>query len=298
MSANPSNVARRSRLLSVSAYDRVAGLLISLLLLLGLFVAVLGFIWIGSRFVRDKNRTVPVVWENETTGGVEYGVGSEGMTVDAPTLDEIRRDTNVVLPDFRQTLATVDDLVASRRTELENSLGLLEVAGGAAGKSSGTGNAPAFGSGEGTGGIARSDRWEIRFTSGETLEEYCRELDFFAIEPAAVDATGRLEYCRKLSQPNPEVVRNRTEPETRLFMSWRPGSARRETDRRLLERCGIDTAEKTIVQFIPAEVEQRLARLEREFNGREPAAIRKTVFAVRRANDGYEFFVESQIPRS
>lgn len=285
----------RGHLSSVTAYDRFAGLLISLLLILGLIVAVLGFIWIGSRLVQPQTRTIPVVLEREPSGGVETGVGTEGMTVDAPTLDDIRRDTNVLLPDFRQTLATVDDLVASRRAELENSLGLLEVSGGASGKSTGTGDAAAFGRGGGAGGIPRSERWEIRFSSGETLEEYCRELDFFGIELATVDSSGRLEYCRNLSRPQPEVVRNRTEPEERLFMSWRPGSARRETDRRLLERNGLAVAERTLVQFIPPDVEQLLARLERDFKGREPASIRKTVFAVRRTANGFEFFVESQI---
>lgn len=282
-------------LVGVSQYDRAASLLVTLLVLIGAGVGVLAFIWIGSKFVVET-KTVPVTLVPDDPGGSLLGTSSDGVALDAPTREEVARETGVALPDFRQTLAAVDDLIATRRAEVETVLGpLVENSGG--GGSMGTGNAPKFGRGEGSGGLARSDRWEIRYASGETLAAYCKELDFFGIELAAVDRDGRVAYCRNLAQPQPLIERERATPEQRLYMTWRLGSARRDTDRKLLERNGIATDDRTIVQFIPPAVEELLARLEYEFAKREPAAIRRTRFAVRPHGAAYEFYVEDQTPR-
>jgi hypothetical protein len=282
-------------LVGVSRYDRAASLLVTLLVLIGVSVGVLAFMWIGSRFVVES-KAVPVTLVPDDPGGSLLGTSSDGVTLDAPTREEVARETGVALPDFRQTLAAVDDLIAARRAEVETVLGpLVENSGG--GGSTGSGNAPAFGRGEGRGGLARSDRWEIRYASGETLADYCKELDFFGIELAAVERDGRAVYCRNFAQPKPLVDRNRTTLEQRLYMTWRLGSARRDTDRKLLERNGIATDGRTIVQFIPAAAEELLARLEYEFAKREPTAILRTRFAVRPHGAGFEFYVEDQTPR-
>jgi hypothetical protein len=279
----------------VSRYDRAAGLIISLLILLGLTVAVLLFVWVGSKFV-VRTQTVPVVMLPEDAGGSPVGTSSEGMTLEAPTVAEIQRETNVTLPEFRQSLAAVEDLIANRKAELDTAFTKINADETGGGRSAGTGNAPQFGSGSGRGGLSRSQRWEIRYASGDTLDAYTKELDFFGIELAAVSGDGAVVYARDFGRPKPTLSRNRAEPETRLYMQWRDGSARRESDRRLLERVGIATAGQTLVQFIPPAVEERLAQLEFEFARREARQIRKTRFAVRNAGGGFEFYVEEQTP--
>lgn len=280
---------------SVSRYDRVAGLIISLLLLLGMSVAVLLFMWLGSRLVTYV-KTVPVVLQPESPGGSETGTTSEGMTLESPTAAEVLRETNVVIPDFKQSLQAVEDLVANKQAELDTALMQIDAVAAGGGRSVGTGTGLLFGSGRGTGGLSRSQRWEIHYSAGDTLDAYAKELDFFGIELAAVAADGTSVYARNLAQPKPTVDRNRSEPESRLYMQWRAGSSRRETDRKLLAKAGIDTAGRTLVQFIPPAVEEQLAQLEYAFAKVEAKKIRKTRFAVRPQGKGYEFFVAEQTP--
>lgn len=280
----------------VSPYERAASLLISLLVLLGLSVAVLLFVWLGSKF-SSRTRTVPVVLEPEKSGGSPLGASPDGQTLEAPSVQEVQRQAQLALPEFRSTLAAVDDLLANRRAELETTLDRLENESVGGGRSTGTGNAPAFGDGAGTGGLSRSQRWELRFASDDTLDGYRRELDYFGIELAAVAADGRIEYVRGFSRSQPTVDRARAAPETRLYMQWRRGSPRLAADRKLLESAGVDVAGKTLVQFLPADLEERLARLEFDFAKREARKIRKTRFATRPAGDGFEPFVEEQIPQ-
>lgn len=293
----PNSPARRptAGLGGVTRYDHVAALIVSLLILVGISVGVLLFIWLGSK-LSARTRTVPVVLQTEPTGGNLSGTSTDGMTLDAPTVQEIQRETQIALPEFRRTLDAVDALLATDRAELETTLDRLEQISSGGGKSTGTGNAPAFGDGQGTGGFPRGVRWEIRFASDDTLDEYRRELDYFNIELGAVSRDGAVEYVRLFTQEPPTVDRNRISPEARLYMQWRRGSARLEADRRLLEAAGVSTAGKTLVQFIPTDLEARLAQLEYDYAKREPTKIRKTRFAARASGDKFEMFVESQTP--
>jgi hypothetical protein len=77
-------------------------------------------------------------------------------------------------------------------------------------------------------------------------------------------------------------------------MTWRTGSLK-EADRELLRRAGIVSGGRDILQFYPPEVEAQLAQAEKQHAGpRDVESIRKTVFGVRRAGDGYEFYVIEQ----
>lgn len=279
----------------VSRYERAASLLIALLVLLGLSVAVLLFVWLGSK-LSSRTRTVPVVLEPERPGGDPFGISAEGQQLEAPTTQEVQRQAQLALPEFRSTLAAVDDLLAAHWAELETTLDRLEEESVGGGRSTGTGDAPAFGAGEGAGGIARAQRWELRFASDDTLDDYRRELDFFGIELAAMSADGRIEYVRNFTRPQPTVERERTTPETRMYMQWRRGSPRLEADRKLLSSAGVDVTGKTLVQFLPAALEERLARLEFDYAKREVRKIRKTRFATRAVAGGFEPYVEEQAP--
>jgi hypothetical protein len=270
-------------------------LLISLLVLLGLSVAVLLFVWLGSK-LSSRTRTVPVVLQPESAGGEPLGTSPDGQLLEAPSVQEVQRQAQVALPEFRRTLAAVDDLLANRSAELDTTLDRLERESVGGGRSDGTGNAASFGSGAGAGGLARGERWELKFASDDTLDGYRRELDYFHIELAAVDSDGRIEYARDFARAQPTVDRARTTPESRLYMQWRRGSPRAAADRKLLESAGVAVDGKTLVQFLPADLEERLARLEFDFAKREPRKIRKTRFAMRAVGNGFEPYVEEQIP--
>ncbi|MGC3970948.1 MAG: hypothetical protein QM775_27535 [Pirellulales bacterium] len=177
----------------VSRYDRVAGLLVSLVMLLGLSVGVLLFIWLAGRWADASGRAVPVVF-NPGQGGDPESTDGGGLKLEAPTLEEIERETDLPLPGLKESLTQVDEIVRSHSVDLaqlDQTL-LPPTAGG--GAALGFGDSRAFGDGPGSGGVSRGERWEIGFTPGISLEEYRRQLDYFKIELAAVNSGGRVEY--------------------------------------------------------------------------------------------------------
>lgn len=278
----------------ISRYDRVAGLIVSFVILLGLAVGILLFIWLAGRYAADGGRMVPVVF-HPGDGGDSASLDTAGLQLEAPSLQEIERETDLPLPGLRDSLTLVEQVVASNAVELTNLDRSLMPSTAGGGAALGTGDQAAFGSGGGS-GVARGDRWEIQYSPGITLEEYGRQLDHFQIELAAVSPTGQIEYVRNLSKRPPTVERERTQSETRLFMSWREGSPRREADRKLLELAGISTTGKQFVQFLSPELEQTLAALEIKFANRDPRTVRRTRFGVRPTSAGFEFFVTEQVP--
>ena len=56
----------------------------------------------------------------------------------------------------------------------------------------------------------------------------------------------------------------------------------------------IEVGENVVLQFYPPGVEERLARLEMSYRGRQPSEIRVTRFQVVPAGGGYDFKVMAQ----
>jgi hypothetical protein len=66
----------------------------------------------------------------------------------------------------------------------------------------------------------------------------------------------------------------------------------------LLGKAGIGTQRRMVLQFYPKETEMKLLRLEAEnAKGRDAREFLKTIFGVRPAAGGYEFFVIDQFFR-
>ena len=85
----------------------------------------------------------------------------------------------------------------------------------------------------------------------------------------------------------------------RQYLTWRYGPLRR-ADMELLKRAGIPTDGRVVMQFLPPEVENRLANLEQQYcdaQGRTLKQVRTTVFGVRGTGGQYEFFEKSQETR-
>jgi hypothetical protein len=284
-----------SEIRGVSRYDRVAGLLVSLVILLGLSVGILLFIWLAGVWSDGTGHVVPVAF-HPGQGGDSESVDTGGMKLEAPTLEEIQRTTDLPLMGFRDALTQVEQIARTHSADLaslEQSLPLPTAGGGAA---QGFGDSPSADNGPGGGGVARGERWEIGFTPGITLDDYRKQLDFFGIELAAVAPGGGIEYVRGFTGGKPQVERTRSVPETRMYMSWREGSARREADRVLLEAAGVSTAGKQLVQFLLPDMERTLAQLEHTFAGRDARTIRRTRFGIRSKDTGFELYVSEQIP--
>ncbi len=285
-----SSAAQRLR---VSSYEQTASWLVSLLVLLGLCTVCLIVMWYTSR-LHVPIVAVPVQIA-DVGGGNESGVVGESMQLDAPNAEQLSRDTDLTERNFPQSVASIADAVSSRQAMLADVEQQGESRSKGGGKQQGTGNQSGKGQGDGPVGIPRANRWEVRFGDSRSIDDYARQLDFFQIELGLIGATQQVFYVHHLSDAKPQVRTGTREAEERLYMSWRRGTLG-EADRDLVRRAGLAPESKVIVQFFPSAIENQLAQLEMAHAKLPAQQIRKTIFGVRAASKGFEFYVIEQFP--
>jgi len=282
--------------LKPSAYDSAASWLLALLALVGSCVLVLVPIWY-SYGVKPTQLAIPVTMVELGSGeggGHEQGEGYEGMEINGPESDEFPTLGEEVDADLLSTLDNVTKTTSLYSAKLDEPY-LGEDAPVLRGRSKGTGDRVAKGSGYGEPGLPRPQRWEVEYGESITLKDYAQILDFFKIELAAIGRSNTIELASGLSQDKPTVrTLLASANETRLYFSWRKGSSREAADRELLQKAGVNVEDRVLVQFIPEAVEQTLVTLEKQHSGRSPQDVRRTRFGVRKAGNGYEFYVMSQ----
>jgi len=281
--------------LRVTAYDRVASLLVSLLMLIGALVVFLVVAWFSTR-VYKVEKAVPVELL-EIGGGYENGVGTEGMQIDSPTESEIAGDSDMVETKPADTLTA---LVESTEVPIPQLDVLDEKLERTAkwvgnGRSEGTGNkSPAKGTGGGYGGgAARTQRWELRFPEGNTVESYARQLDAFGIEIGILPPGGEVIYISQLSGKTPQKRVGQRGNEKRMYMSWSRGDLN-QADFELFKRVGVEAEGRVILKFLPKETEDKLGILEKAFKNRAVKDIRRTRFGIRPAGGSFDFYVIDQ----
>jgi hypothetical protein len=150
--------------------------------------------------------------------------------------------------------------------------------------------------GEGENIIPRWERWEIRWTS-TSISAYASQLDFFKIELGAVGGKKQIDYAFNLAKSRPDTRVGESKNEKRLYMTWKGGTLK-EFDTQLLNRAGVATGNRMIMQFYPEEAEDTLAWIEME-NAKKlghPSVkeFYRTVFGVRVQSRGSEFYVIDQ----
>lgn len=286
--------------LASTHHDRATSFLMSLVLIVGLSVTWLGAVWLTNRVWADPvpPRIDPII----VGGGDPRGAADDVLGVDAveKEIDELasldkefeEQEVQEILPNVLDVVAQESfDLIDPRDSSQKEDRGkkARKIGHGARG----------FGQGPGEGGVARENRWEIVYDQRQTLDEYARQLDFFGIELGAVLGRDRLIYLSRMSsrQPVQRLASGGTE-DNRLYLLWRGGN-RRRADVALFRDAGIDAENTLVMQFLPAEVEQQLARLEIEYaeqRRRTVEEIRRTRFGVRQGSSGadYEFYVIDQ----
>src|SRR5687768_14911967 len=144
--------------LKLAAYDRVASLLIALLVLIGLGVICLLAVWLSLKFSVTQ-KAIPVILDN-VGGGREDGVLGESLEIDSPDPEQIAKETDIVEPQIQETVATVLDAVANIQADLDDPQITEQLETGGKGSSKGTGTQVGLGSGGGPGsGFPRAQRW-------------------------------------------------------------------------------------------------------------------------------------------
>jgi hypothetical protein len=270
----PAGTTRDGELLKVSTYDRAASLLVSLLLMVGLGVGVLTMIWITTRVLaRPAPPMIALVEEEPGTEDAQ-----DTVEISEPGID----DLDLAEPDVQDTLAAVTDAVSSVAASLD------AIDSAVASRGSGFGQNRKRGGGD---QIPRWQRWEVRYLN-TTLEAYVRQLEYFGIELAAMGGGRSTIDYGSFRNGRPAARSSQSgQDDQRLYFIWQGGRFR-EQDRALLAQAGIDTTGRVVCQFYPPEIENQLAVLEQQQQGsRALRDIKRTIFGVRPAGRGYEFYV-------
>jgi len=273
-------------------YDSVASLLISLLIVVGVCVFSLFVIWLTGRLIFTL-KTVPVELV-EYAGRGDHAAGF-ARDMEPPGPEELEEE--MYEPQMEATLEAVTDVVTTQTAAFDAVVMAAEATtkgGGGLGDSRGPGP-----EGEGRSDIIPPwERWEIRYTTSG-LDPYARQLDFFKIELAAAGGTPLVDYAFNLAKAQPDRRSGKPEDEKRMYMTWQnAGGPLAAFDRQLLAKAGVNTQRRLVLQFYPRETELKLLRLEAEnARGRDAREFWKTVFGVRAAGAGYEFFVIDQFFR-
>lgn len=274
--------------IKVNRYDRIAGLLVASLILIGGSVATLFFVWLSTVWV--FNPTLLPVPVERIAGRADHAPGVE-RALEAPGEEEM---PEVLAPQVQIALASITDSV----TSVSASWDLFEASpiNISRGKRNVGDNRPRGPLGDGDNTIPRWERWEIRYLS-DSLSEYAKQLDFFHIELAAAGGKPHLDYASNFTAAKPATRRGPGKSEDRIYMTWKSATLR-QFDRQLLGRGGIDTAGRIVMQFYPQELEEQLARIEmdnaRKHGHSTAREFLKTVFGVRPTSSGYEHYIIEQ----
>lgn len=288
-------VSARPPVIRVTRYDQVSAFLFAAIGGLCLTVLLLGFAWYATRAPKTK-AAVEVELFEEPAGGVEDGSPDETLRVDSPdtpSQDAAVGDASSDQQDVQETLEQVFSQADAAVVETQRPLDMGVRNTAKPGSADGTGRR-ALGAGTGSGGgYPREQRWMIRFADQSNMAEYTRQLDYFGIEFGAV-VKGKLMYVSKLSEARPTVrtAASGTD-EKRLYMTWQ-GGGRKQADLQIFRKAGIEVGEGAMFHFYPKATEDKLARLELAYRNRVAREIRRTYFAVEKAEAGYEFSVVHQ----
>jgi hypothetical protein len=273
--------------LRVSAYERVASLLVALLVILGFLVFALFLMWWAKRAIA-ANRPVEIKVAEELGGRGDQAQGL-ARELEEPGVEEL---ADVETPQLADTLAAVTTAVTLQSATIDELLGEADAMGRGRGQGD---NRSAGPGGDGDAKvIPRWDRWEIRFAASR-IEQYAQQLDFFGIELAAMGGgQADVVYASHLSRNMPVKRTGSGADENRLRFGWKAGRLQ-EFDRQLLAKAGVDVHGRVVVQFASQALESELARLELEqAQERDVSEIRKTVFGVESVGNGYALFVQRQ----
>ncbi len=269
--------------LKPTLYDRVSSLLLAMLVFVGIVVALLGAIWLTNQVWGGPPPVRPVQILTELPGGDLEGDPNASDDVIDPAVQEelIEPETteqvveNVMNVLSEQAVVADPDAISDPLASAEGPIGQRK-----------------FGHGPGTGGLPREERWIITYPPGQGLQEYAQLLDSFGIELGVI-ADGKLYVVSQLSAKKPKVRVVPPEEEKRLYLTWRTGE-RQKADFELAKKAGIQNP-TTVIQLIPPELEQELAKLEQAYKGKRPDEIISTRFKVRRKGNKWEFYVAGQV---
>lgn len=275
--------------LVVSKFDKVSSLLLAAVMFVGILVALLFLLWVTS----GKPKPLPVYPEiiEEAAGRGENAEGFE-RDFEPPGAEEVE---DLLEPTVEDTLQAVTDAVSSVPASFEavDSNVSATTAGNGQGDSR-----PPGPMGEGEDIIPRFERWKLKFAA-KNLNAYAAQLDYYEIELAALggDTIEGVDYASNLSTA-PRSRRGPSEGEKRLYFMWTTPGPLMEFDRQLLQKARVQLTGRSMLKFIPKNLENMLANIELDFakskGHNSVTEIAQTIFESRPAEGAYRFEVIDQ----
>lgn len=283
----PEGAESQLETMKTTSVDQVASFLLSLAIMVGLAVALLGALYYISTL---KPTPRPIVIEEERVAGRgDHAAGFE-RDLEPPPSEEVEQLTE---PTVDQVLQNVTDAVASISTSLDTM----------ASANSGTGKGdsrPPGPEGEGDDIVPRFQRWELRFTARD-LKSYATQLDFFKIELGAVGAGHtQVDYASNLSGACEKRSGSGDQEKRLYFMNKREGPLL-NYEKSLLGKAGIPMNGRFVLKLIDKEIEEELAILEKKYaiskRGKDVSAkeFAKTIFECQPGTTkGFQWVVVEQ----
>lgn len=269
--------------LKTTVVDQVASLLLSMVIMIGLAVLMLGALYYLATM---KPRTGEIIILPENIAGRGENAAGFERDLEPPSAEEVEQLTE---PTIDQTLQSISEAVNSLTTSLDT------MANG-----SGKGDSrPPGPEGEGDDIIPRFERWELRFSARDS-KGYAAQLEFFKIELAAVG--GGIDHVDYVSDLTGKLQTRKGpgEAEKRLYFINRREGPLLKYERDLLTKSKISTSGRQVLKLIPKELEDSLATLEmlyaRKERGPNVSAkeFAKTIFDCQPTSKGFEWVVVEQ----
>jgi len=268
--------------------DQVSSFLLSMAIMFGLAVALLGLLFFMSIYrapLRD------IVLEAEPISGRGDNAPGFERDLEPPSAEEVEQLTE---PTPEQALQAVTEMVSSIASTLES-------AEAAATDGAGKGDSrPPGPEGEGIDVVPRFERWDLRFSAKDS-KGYAKQLDFFNMELAAIGGgRSEVDYLAGLSG----TATKRTgagDAEKRIYFVNKSEGGLAKYEKDFLTNAGITTSGRLVLKLISKELEEDLAKREilyaSEKRGEKVSVkeLAKTVFDCQPgAAKGYQWVVIDQ----
>ncbi|MCY3006039.1 MAG: hypothetical protein NTV29_08670 [Planctomycetota bacterium] len=295
--ANQSNATSAGRMLHVdessmrtNKVEQVSSLLISVALMLALAVGMLFLLFLLSmNWTRQQKMGI----EAEKLAGRGENAAGFDRDFDPPSADEVEQLTE---PALEQTIQMVNDAIAAI-----SSMDTIMASDAITGDRSGQGDSrPPGPEGEGVDGVQRGERWELKF-SARDRKAYASQLDTFGIELAAIGGgIATIDYATTLAK-SPKGRSGNRDQEKRLFFSYVTNNALMQYDKALLQSAGVNIKDRSVLKFVPKDLEDILAIAEKSFYLEKRSKdfrvsdIAKTIFECKGTKSGkFEWVVIDQ----
>ena len=273
--------------------DQTSSFLLSLVVLIGLAVFMLGLLFI-MRSISSMPKPAMVI-KPQAAGRGDNAAGFE-RDFDPPAADEVEQLTE---PAIDQTLQMVTEAISTIAASLES----IESSMNANATGSGKGDSRQAGpEGEGEPFVPVSERWELKFTARDK-RSYALQLEAFKIDVGAIGGgITTVDYVTTVASAPTKKSGTSKDFKGKLYFMSTTLNVLEQYEKQILQATGIPHAGRQVLKFVPQQTEDLLAQAEADYFVEKRSKefrvhdVAKTVFECRqkKKGGGFEFVVIDQ----